>query len=248
MESFEIDDSTQGLLDPGYSTPTHHHERVRDYAFHRCCRVFYVELQRAQPVASTLLLLARPIISLLAVPIHILANIVRFVFGLLRIPVPQFHLRFVGINLYRSLGSSRSTLGQTNGGPERWIRELEEETGAVCIRKMGNIGTSSPGAASSAIDAGPSNLTARGAGMTPPVDLLLEDGRKVLPDFMLGSYEDMLRTCKKEARIGCAILVSEEHDDVPAFKRYALRNLCTWEVAHCCQVHFDRPNFCEAAI
>jgi FAS-associated factor 2 len=138
----------------------------------------------------------------------------------------SFHLRFVGINFYRSLGSSRSTLGQTNGGPERWIRELEEETGAVCIRKMGNIGTSSPGAASSAIDAGPSNLTARGAGMTPAVDSLLEDGRKVLPNFILGSYEEMLRTCKKEARIGCVILVSEEHDDVPAFKRYTLENLC----------------------
>lgn len=74
-----------------------------------------------------------------------------------------------------------------------------------------------PGAASSAIEAGPSNLTARG---TSSINGHLDDGRKVLPDFMLGSYEEMLRVCKKDARIGCVILVSEEHDDVSEFKRY----------------------------
>ncbi|KIL64931.1 hypothetical protein M378DRAFT_186568 [Amanita muscaria Koide BX008] len=202
LETFDIDDSNQGLLEPN---PGRHRAR------------------HAQPVASTLFLFARPIISFLAVPLHILANIVRFIFGLLRIPVPQFHLRFVGLNFYRSFPTSRPnnrTHGLTDTGPERWIRELEEETGAVCVGRTRSARL--PGAASSAIDAGPSNLTERNVGPSSSVDYLLEDGRKVLPDFMTGSYEEMLRVCKKEARIGCVILVSEEHDDVPAFKRSTL--------------------------
>ena len=42
---------------------------------------------------------------------------------------------------------------------------------------------------------------------------------KQLPDFFIGSYESALRTAEKERRIFCAILVSEEHDDVLEFKR-----------------------------
>ncbi|KAJ7905092.1 hypothetical protein B0H13DRAFT_2663264 [Mycena leptocephala] len=55
---------------------------------------------------------------------------------------------------------------------------------------------------------GPSTLTHRA-----PSD------RKVLPDFTLGTYEDALRTCQRDIRIACIVLVSEEHDDVPEFKR-----------------------------
>ena len=174
------------------------------------------------PATSSLFMMARPLFSILAVPIHIFSSIVRFIFGLLRIPIPQFHLRFVGLNFYRSWGGSRSTRrgpGRSETGPERWIRELEEETGAVCIGRIRHSegANPNPGAASSAIEAGPSNLTARG---TSSINGHLDDGRKVLPDFMLGSYEEMLRVCKKDARIGCVILVSEEHDDVSEFKRY----------------------------
>lgn len=184
--------------------------------------------QHAQPATSSLFIIARPIFSILAVPIHILSSIVRFIFGLLRIPIPQFHLRFVGLNFYRNLGGSRSTRrgpGRSETGPERWIRELEEETGAVCIGRIRHPEGANPGAASSAIEAGPSNLTARGATMLSSINGHLDDGRKVLPDFMLGSYEEMLRVCKKDARIGCAILVSEEHDDVSEFKRYVWMDL-----------------------
>lgn len=46
-----------------------------------------------------------------------------------------------------------------------------------------------------------------------------EDGRKLLPDFLLGSYEDLLKICERDAKIGCVILVSEEHDNVKEFKR-----------------------------
>ncbi|KAK2460003.1 hypothetical protein APHAL10511_008009 [Amanita phalloides] len=206
LETFSIDDSRQGLLEPSYGAREYRPER------------------HAQPT-STLLLIARPILSLLAVPLHILSSIVRFIFGFLRIPVPQFHLRFVGLNLYRNLGGSRSSRRAVgDSGPERWIRELEEETGAICIGRVRNPRSTGRRAASSAVEAGPSSLTVRGATVSPSIDELLDDGRKILPDFTLGTYDEMLNVCKKEARLGCVILVSEEHDDVPEFKRSTLTN------------------------
>ncbi|PFH48584.1 hypothetical protein AMATHDRAFT_5669 [Amanita thiersii Skay4041] len=208
LESLELDDSRQGLLDSDDVT--------RGY-----------QRQRAAP--STLFIIARPILSLLAVPIHILSSVIRFIFGLLRLPVPQFHLRFTGLNFYRPIRGPRARGLGHGSGPERWIQELEEETGAVCIGRVKNSKPNGGGvgggvtAASSAMDAGPSNLTARSAAVAgSPIDGLLEDGRKVLPDFSLGTYEEMLRACKREAKIGCVILVSEEHDDVVEFKRSTL--------------------------
>ncbi|KAG6888027.1 hypothetical protein C0995_010992 [Termitomyces sp. Mi166 len=145
-------------------------------------------------------LVARPLCALFAVPLHILSNIFRFIFGLLRIPVPQF--RFVSLSFY----TQRPRRGF--GGPDRWVRELEEETGAVSI-STGRTTAVDPAAA------GPSTLTARSR---------LPEDTKVLPDFTLGSYDQALRTCEHEARIGCIILVSEEHDNVPEFKRSTLTN------------------------
>ncbi|KAF8632655.1 hypothetical protein AX17_004788 [Amanita inopinata Kibby_2008] len=214
FESFEVDDSTQSLLRPDNGT--------RDYP-------------RQRPSSSILFVIARPIISLLAVPIHILSSIVRFIFGLLRIPVPQLHLRFTGLNFYRPMGRSRSSrrsLGHGDVGPERWVRELEEETGAVCIGRTRNAKTGGAGVAMSGVDAGPSNLVSRGSGAASSIDGLLEDGRKVLPDFMLGSYESVLRICKGEARIGCIILVSGEHDDVAEFKRSTLTDPTFVKILH----------------
>ncbi|KAG6875666.1 hypothetical protein C0992_002898 [Termitomyces sp. T32_za158] len=156
---------------------------------------------RASPPRPSALyqLIARPFFAVFAVPLHILSNVFRFIFGLLRIPVPQF--RFTSFSFYPSRPR------RSFGGPDRWVRELEEETGAV------SISTGRTTAVDTA--AGPSTLTARSR---------LQDDVKVLPDFTLGSYEQVLRTCEREARIGCIILVSDEHDDVPEFKRSTLTN------------------------
>lgn len=122
---------------------------------------------------------------------------------MLRIPIPQ--LRFSNLSFYRPL--PRRALSR--GGPDRWVRELEEETGAVCI---GRANVPRGVSTSTALNgAGPSSLTARPHG---------GDDSKLLPDFTLGSYDEALRICQKEARIGCIILVSEEHDDVTEFKRW----------------------------
>ena len=97
------------------------------------------------------------------------------------------------------------------------MRELEEETGAVSIGrlKLPRGTTSSIG-----LDAGPSSLTSRvAAGNSGSGNGFTEDGRKVLPDFVLRGYEETLRMCQRDAKIACIVLVSEEHDDVAEFKR-----------------------------
>lgn len=150
--------------------------------------------------------LARPLFSLLAVPLHILSSVFRFILNILRIPVPQF--RFNTLNFYRPL-RPRPT---HRGGPDKWVRELEEELGAVCI---GGLKSPRGSTSTSGVEAGPSRLTARNTQSDGP----LAEGRKLLPDFILSSYEEFLRTCQREFRIGCVILVTEEHDDTAEFKR-----------------------------
>ena len=161
---------------------------------------------------------ARSWLSLLAFPFHILSSIFRFVFGFLRIPMPQF--RFMGFNFYRNTRQFREP--SRGGGPDRWLRELEEETGAISIGRLkqqprgttssfNNTTTTEPAGQSSS-----SSLTSR------KTNGQIDDGRKLLPDFTISTYEEMLRLCQREMKIGCVILVSEEHDDVMEFKRYLL--------------------------
>jgi FAS-associated factor 2 len=85
------------------------------------------------------------------------------------------------------------------------VRSLEEETGAVCINRGESTGV-----------AGPSNV-ASSSTLRPRGDPY-GNGR-ILPDFYLGGYEEAMRLCQKELRIGCVILVSEEHEDVGEFKK-----------------------------
>lgn len=131
------------------------------------------------------------------------------------------HIPFLSLNIYRPLRrQGRRPVGR-GGGPDRWVRELEEETGAVCISRSrtANIGVASGS------EAGPSssNLTSRVAPAGD--DRSSTSAGKLLPDFTLGTYDEALRICQKESRVGCIILVSEEHDDVAEFKRYDLPNL-----------------------
>lgn len=164
------------------------------------------DTQQRSPRGISFYHLARPFLSILAFPLHICSNILRFIFGILRIPLP--HLTFSALNFYRPLPRNRPRLRR---GPDRWVRELEEETGAISIR------TAVVGSSTATDIAGPSSLRAR----PHPV----EDGIKILPDFTLGPYDEVLRMCQKEARIGCIVIVSEEHDDVAEFKRHVASSL-----------------------
>lgn len=209
MQAFDVDDSQQGREIDESSVP--------NWRQVRCCVPYYFDAHSIQipylqgPVAASNANPYRssPILSLLSYPFHILSSVFRFIFSILRIPIP--HFPFLSLNFYRPI-RPRRTASSGGGGPDRWVRELEEETGAVCI---GSSRQAAQGITSGV--AGPSTLTARASSAA-----VHDDARKFLPDFTLGSYEETLRLCQKEHRIGCIILVSEEHDDVAEFKRSTL--------------------------
>lgn len=151
------------------------------------------------------------VLSLLSYPLHILSSVFRFVFSILRIPVP--HIPLLSFNLHSWWYLGRRPI--TRSGPSdrhRWVRELEEETGAVCIGRARASGVASGLDPSGA---GPSTLTSRATGTRQE-----DTSQKYLPDFTFGTYEETLRIAQNECRVACIILVSEEHDDTPEFKRY----------------------------
>ncbi|KAF8273385.1 hypothetical protein EI94DRAFT_1826140 [Lactarius quietus] len=154
--------------------------------------------------------------SILTFPFHILASIVRFIFHTLRIPIPR--LPFSSLNFYRPLIPRPSTRSDPYTVSDRWVRSLEEETGAHCWSRASLVA----GAGPSTSRLQTSELRSRMGTGSP----------RLLPDFTLGSYDEILRLCQSEMRIGCIILVSNEHDDVPDFKRHTLTDLTLVELFH----------------
>ncbi|KAG8761378.1 hypothetical protein FRC14_004783 [Serendipita sp. 396] len=156
------------------------------------------------------------IFSLLTAPfsftLGLLASLFHYVFRVLRIPFPR--LNTLSLSLNRSAGGrggGRRRRGSHSDDPsvvaERWVRELEEETGAVCISKAALMEAQAEGD-----EAGPSNRPVR----RHPVKA------KTLPDFFLGGYDAALKAAEREARVLCVIITSEEHDDSPAFRKEVL--------------------------
>ncbi|KAG2038010.1 hypothetical protein BDR03DRAFT_955537 [Suillus americanus] len=144
--------------------------------------------------------------SLITVPLHLVSGVLRFVFSVLRIPIPS--LPFMTINSYHS---HRPTSPDSRSMTQRWVQQLEEETGACSSkRSMAN-------AVTTGFEAGPS--TTRRHTYPPAAS---DDNQKILPDFFDGSYEEVLDICQKEGRIACVVLVSAEHDDDADFKRSTL--------------------------
>ncbi len=142
--------------------------------------------------------------SILTFPFHVLAGIIRFVFHTLRIPLPRAPFSF--LNFYRPLITRSSNRSDPYAVSDRWVRSLEEETGVHCLSRASPI-----------LDAGPSTSRPQ----TNDLRSRLGAGSpRLLPDFTLGSYDEILRLCQSELRIGCIVLVSSEHDDVLDFKRY----------------------------
>ncbi|KAF6743972.1 hypothetical protein DFP72DRAFT_1079270 [Ephemerocybe angulata] len=225
MEEFEIDDSEVDLGGPGTPRPTPGH------------------------TASLPTLLLRPLLSLLSLPLTLLSSLLRLLLTALRIPLPRALLTnytpFRGLTFLRFASSANRNGARTHprnargGGAERWVRELEEETGAVCLGRAG-LGSSSALQTTSTSEGG-SSLTNRAGNAVDGMDFGDEEegGRRMLPDFALCGYEEALRIAQREARIACIVLVSEEHDDVAEFKRTTLtsptflrtlhtNNILTW--------------------
>ena len=126
----------------------------------------------------------------------------------------------MGFNFYRSTTRQFREPSSRGAGPDRWLRELEEETGAISIGRLKQQQprgtTSSFNATTTTTEPGQSSSSLTSRRMNGQID----DGRKLLPDFTISTYEEMLKLCQREMKIGCVILVSEEHDDVLEFKRY----------------------------
>ncbi|KAI0328746.1 hypothetical protein GY45DRAFT_1325890 [Cubamyces sp. BRFM 1775] len=199
-EQFEVDDSEQGLL-----------------SGRRSGREF-----RQVESNSVSAIVARPIrvvINILAIPLYPLFSLLRFIFRALRIPLPNFAPFTFSTLSYRPLGPGQGREAKDpKSVAERWVLALEEETGAVCISRSGRRRTDASGSSLATGVAGPSTLTARGSAW----DSSAAEDVKLLPDFFLGSYEEFARTCQKDIKIGCIVIVSEEHDDVAEFKRSTL--------------------------
>ena len=144
--------------------------------------------------------------SILTFPFHVLASIIRFVFHTLRIPLPR--VPFSLLNFYRPFIGRSSTRPDPYTASDRWVRSLEEETGAHCLSR-----------ASTVPDAGPSTSHPQANDLR---SRLGTGSSRLLPDFTLGGYDEILRLCQSEIRIGCIVLVSSEHDDVLDFKRFVV--------------------------
>ena len=190
METFDIDDSEQGPLlgSAGAGSGS----------------------SRRPPNQPTTVLSRRTIYTFLTFPFSVLSSVFRFIFGVLHIPLPR---SFSTLNFLTPRGPS-ATHRQLPEDPksvtDRWVRALEEETGAVCISRSGNEAATTGVAGPSAASASTSTLRSRGDGPTTS---------PMLPDFFLGSYEEAMRACQRQLKIGCIILVSDEHQDAARFKR-----------------------------
>ncbi|KAF8876651.1 hypothetical protein BD779DRAFT_1475549 [Infundibulicybe gibba] len=197
--------------------------------------------QRALLPRAILSALARPFLTLVAIPLHILASVLRLLCTALRVPPGRLPFRYflapatgygvgyllggaawraawVGRGAYRPV-RGRDTNGE--GEAERWVRELEEETGAVCVALREAGGGTATGADVARGDG--EGLVVRSTAAETGARAKDTEGRRgVLPPFVGGTYEGVLRQCESEMRVACIILVSEEHDDVREFKRSTL--------------------------
>lgn len=190
IETFEIDDSEQGPLLGSAGAGSGPNRRPPN-----------------QPIS---ILSRRTVYTLLTYPFSILSSVFRFVFGVLHIPLPRSFATFNFLTARGPSATHRQLPDDPKSVTDRWVRALEEETGAVCISRSGNEAAATGVAGPSMTSVSTSTLRSRGSGPT---------AGPVLPDFFLGSYEEAMRTCQRQLRIGCIILLSDEHQDAVGFKR-----------------------------
>lgn len=150
-------------------------------------------------------------LSIISFPFTLLGGLLNFVLKVLRFPLNTLFPYLLrggggGPTLRPGAGGSGLGLGIFGGGKaaaaihedpdivaERFVRELEDETGALTVSHA------NADAASSSSSTGAST--------------------KLLPDFIIGSYEQALKAAQTDLRVLCAIVLSSEHDDVPEFRR-----------------------------
>ncbi|TDL24269.1 hypothetical protein BD410DRAFT_767472 [Rickenella mellea] len=141
---------------------------------------------------------------------NLVSSIVSFVLRLLGIPARSFSL----FSIWRPDPRRHLALDPASAA-DRWVRELEEETGAVRGGRTSDVGASQSGVSTGAeAGPGPSTLSRRNE--------RLGESHRLLPDFQLSSYDAALRLATRECKVLCVVLVSGEHDDDSDFKRSTL--------------------------
>ncbi|KAA1477847.1 hypothetical protein DENSPDRAFT_845055 [Dentipellis sp. KUC8613] len=164
------------------------------------------------------------LLSIVTFPLHLLASLIRFVLTGLRFPLPALRLSLLNIYArFTGQGQPRPPARDPYTVADRWVRALEDETGALCLSRARVDSATGVGAGAGPSSAAPALRSRYGS---------MGTGGRVLPDFVLGSYEEALRTCQRELRVGCIVLVSEEHDDTAEFKRKTLTDTHFVEVLH----------------
>ncbi|KAH8828171.1 hypothetical protein DL96DRAFT_1152698 [Flagelloscypha sp. PMI_526] len=140
--------------------------------------------------------------TVVAYPFTLIASLFRFIFRL----VPWRFLPFS--SLYRFWGGSGV---KSNQSLDDWVRGLEEELGTNTAADEAQASSFEPSTSTNI------GLTQRGRGIGEP--------SRLLPDFESRlTYEGFLRKCVTDVKIGCVILISEEHDSAAPFKRDTLSN------------------------
>ncbi|CAE6461440.1 unnamed protein product [Rhizoctonia solani] len=159
----------------------------------------------SQPGLGLFRLLAYPFSFTISLFTFVL-RIVGFPLRLIGIPLPRLPpISLVGaLTFFNRARRPGGDVDDPRTAALRWVRQLEEETGAMAIGRAREL-----------------EKVPEGEGETKGKGTL---NARVLPNFFIGSYEEALRTTQRELRVLCVILVSEEHDDVASFKRNVLAN------------------------
>ncbi|ELU41126.1 UBX domain-containing protein [Rhizoctonia solani AG-1 IA] len=132
-------------------------------------------------------------------------RIVGFPLRVIGVPLPRLpHISLIGaLAFFNRARRPGGDIDDPRAAALRWVRQLEEETGAVSIGRVREL-----------------EKGAEIEGETKGKETLSSG---ILPNFFIGSYEEALRAAQRELRILCVIIVSEEHDDVAPFKRSVSR-------------------------
>lgn len=189
---------------------TRDHRQYLEFLKHPSCRNL---------VLSKILIRSKLIVlNILAIPLYPLFLIIRFTFRALRVPLPNFG-RFTFS--YHPFGPGPNHEGRDpNNTAQYWILALEEETGAVCISRSANNRHEQTNSHSVATGiAGSYSLTERGGTWEQGPSRGVEGDLKLLPDFFSGGYKELPGTCQTEINIACVVILSDEDEDVPEFKR-----------------------------
>lgn len=140
----------------------------------------------------------------------LLGSLVRILLYPLTTSFSTIHRLFLYFSTWLPSTSRRYVANDAASVADRWVRELEEETGAFRESRLTDFGASSSGAEAQA-GPGPSTLSRRNESTRP--------FRVQIPEFYLGGYESAMQEAQRDTRLLCVVIVSEEHQNVPDFKR-----------------------------